>query len=174
MPLKWEDFTDKAPASTGAFSFDAGNGPARRLELWPHRSLAPKGFVWFIGITFTMFLIPLTALLGTSALWGMLPFLMGALALIWYSLHRSTRDGRVHEVLTIWNDRVELTRQNPRDPDQQWDANPHWAEVKIRPEGGPVENYITLRGNNRTVEIGAFLSPEERADLYGSLCRWIG
>ena len=173
MPLKWEDFTEKAPASTGAFSFDAGNGPARRLLLWPHRSLPPKGFVWFIVITFTMFLMPLTALLGTAALWGMLPFLMGALALIWYFLRRNTRDGHLHEVLTIWHDRVELTRHNPRNRHQQWNANPHWVRVKMRAEGGPVENYITLRGNNRTVEIGAFLSPEERQELHWSLCKWI-
>ncbi len=51
-------------------------------------------------------------------------------------------------------------------PDQNWQANPHWVEVKLRPEGGPVENYVTPRGNNRTVEIGAFLSPDERQEMY--------
>lgn len=174
MPLKWENFSDEAPANTGAFSFDAGNGPARQLTIWPHRSLPRRGFVWFIGLTFAMFLLPLFALLGTMALWGLLPFLLGALALTWYFLQRSYKDGELTEILSLWDDRVELTRHNPRSPDQEWHANPHWVEVKLRPEGGPVENYITLRGNGRTVEIGAFLSPEERTELYGELCRWVG
>jgi uncharacterized membrane protein len=41
-------------------------------------------------------------------------------------------------------------------------------------EGGPVENYVTMRGNGRTVEIGAFLSPDERLDLYRELMQLLG
>ena len=96
------------------------------------------------------------------------------LALIWYFLERSYGDGRLREVLSIWDDHVELVRLNPRGPKQEWEANPHWVKVEIRPEGGPVENYVTLRGNQRTVEVGAFLSPEERDDLYHDLLRELG
>jgi len=46
-----------------------------------------------------------------------------------------------------------------------WEANPYWVEVKLRPEGGKVENYLTLRGAGREVEIGAFLAPDERQVL---------
>jgi uncharacterized membrane protein len=35
--------------------------------------------------------------------------------------------------------------------------------------GGPVPNYVTLTGDGREVEIGAFLSEEERIALYGDL-----
>ena len=165
MPFKWDDIAETVPDNPGAVSFSAGDPPIARLTLWPHQSLPPKGFVWFIGITSAMFLFPLTALLGTGALWGMLPFLMGALALVWYFLRRSAADASLQEVLTLWNDHIDLTRHNPRAPDQNWHANPHWVEIKLRPTGGPVENYLTLRGNDRTVEIGAFLSPDERREL---------
>ena len=46
----------------------------------------------------------------------------------------------------------------------RWQANPHWVRVKIQPEGRP-QNYLTLKGGGREIELGAFLSPEERADL---------
>ena len=36
-------------------------------------------------------------------------------------------------------------------------------------QGGPVPWYVTLTGNGRTVEIGAFLSEYERRVLYGEL-----
>ncbi|MEE9426945.1 MAG: DUF2244 domain-containing protein [Paracoccaceae bacterium] len=174
MPVEWDDNTNGAPANTGAFSYSNGDDPALQVTLWPYRSLPPKGFVWFIAITFVMFMFPLLALLGTTALWGLLPFLMGALALVWYFLRRNTADGQLQEILTLWHDHIDLTRHNPRKPDQNWHANPHWVRIKLQPEGGPVENYITLRGNERTVEIGAFLSPKERGELYSTLSRWVG
>ncbi len=174
MPLKWEYQSDQAPVSSGAFSFADNDPPAMCLTIWPHNSLPNIGFVWFIGLTFAMFMVPLLSLLGTSALWGMLPFVLGTLVLVWYFLRRNRADASLHEVLKLWGDRVEITRHNPRKPDQHWHANPHWAEIRLLPEGGPVENYVTLRGNDRTVEIGAFLSPEERLELYGVLWVWVG
>jgi len=169
MPYEWDDMTNEAPVNSGAFLHSAADPPALRLTLWPHRSLPRRGFAWFILLTFAMLLIPLFALLGTLALWGLLPFLMGALGLMWYFLNRSYKDGELREDLSLWEDRVELARHNPRKPTQHWHANPHWVEVKLNKSDGPVENYITLRGNNRTVEIGAFLSPQERCQLYRRL-----
>ncbi|MGB5558202.1 MAG: DUF2244 domain-containing protein [Paracoccaceae bacterium] len=171
MPFEWDDNTNGAPVQAGAFCFAAGSDPAVRVTLWPHRSLPRRGFVAFIGITFAMLMIPLFSLLGTVALWGLLPFLLGALGLMWYFLERSYTDGTLTEVLSLWSDRIELVRTNPRGPEQDWHANPHWVRLALRPEGGPVESYLTLKGNGREVELGAFLSPEERVDLHDMLGR---
>ena len=37
----------------------------------------------------------------------------------------------------------------------------------LHASGGPVPNYITLRGGDREVELGAFLSEDERIALFG-------
>ncbi len=174
MPLKWEKPDEGAPAQTGASSHAPAPAPRKRLTLWPHRSLPERGFALFILITYAMFTLPLMALLGTAALWGMLPFLLGVLGLMWYFLRRNYRDGTLNEVLTLWDDRVELVRTNPRGPVQRWEANPYWVRVAIHPEGGPVPDYVTLRGSDRTVEIGAFLSPDERKALYRDLLHEFG
>ena len=113
--------------------------------------------------------VPLLALLGTLALWGLLPFLVGTVALCWYFIQRNYRDAALMEQLTFGADRVELLRTEPDGSTQHWQANPHWVRVEIQPKGGPVENYVTMTGNNRRVEIGAFLSPEERRTLYNDL-----
>ncbi|WP_245008504.1 DUF2244 domain-containing protein [Paracoccus marcusii] len=43
------------------------------MTLWPHRSLPKRGFVWFIGTTATLLLLPILAVLGTQVLWGCCP-----------------------------------------------------------------------------------------------------
>ncbi len=123
--------------------------------------------------TCILFALPLIALLGTPVLWGILPFFALAIWGMWYALERNTRDGQLSEVLLLTRQTLDLTRHNPRGPDQSWRANPYWVQLRLQPDGGPVENYITLRGaeagTGRIVELGAFLSPGERATLFAEL-----
>lgn len=137
----------------------------KELHLWPYRSLPKRGFVVFIGITATFILLPLLAVLGSVILWGLLPFVVGSVAAIWYFLQRSYKDGEILEELRIWPDRVTLVRYNPRGPKQEWEANPYWVRVALHPKGGPVEQYLTLEGGPRPVELGAFLTPGERVQV---------
>lgn len=154
MPFRWTD-TDE---------------PDRReLHLWPHQSMTPKGFTGFIGVTFLLLLVPLISLLGTFLLWGLLPFLMLAFGGMWFALHRSQRDAQVLEVLTLTGNSARLMRRNPDGEVQEWDCNRYWAQPEIHENGGPVPNYVTLKGAGREVEIGAFLSEDERKALYGEL-----
>ncbi len=125
--------------------------------------------VWFIGGTAALIAVPLLAVLGSPVLWALLPFLAAALAAIWWALERSYRDAEILEELTLTPDRITLLRRGPRGKRQEWEANPHWVEVRIYPKAGPkagpVPDYLTLRGNGREVELGAFLTEEERRQL---------
>jgi uncharacterized membrane protein len=155
MPYNWSD----TPA----------DGSLWHLSLWPYRSLPPQGFVIFIAATCLMLLLPLIAVLGSPVLWGLLPFLAGTVWLIWHFLHRSYASARLREDLTAWPDRLKLTRTNPRGAAQSWQANPYWVRAELHPTTGPVENYITLQGADRQVELGAFLGPGERLALFDEL-----
>ena len=147
------------------WSSPSAAGPAR-LRLWPHRSLPMGGFATVILATAGMISLPLFSVLGTAGLWGLLPFLVAAVWGLWAALRRSYRDGTLVEELVLTERDLRLTRQAPGRTAQEWSANPYWVEVRLHPEGGPVENYLTLRGKGvREVEIGAFLTPEERREL---------
>lgn len=135
------------------------------LHLWPFRSLPRKGFVAFIGVTATLLALPLVAVLGTVILWGLLPFIGLAVGGIWWALSRSYRDGELTEALVLGPERIGLTRRSPDGTEQTWQANPYWVRVHIYPKGGPVPSYLTLKGEGREVELGAFLSEEERQAL---------
>lgn len=156
MPYAW---TDEGPGGT-----------EQHLKLWTHNSLPKAGFAAMVSGTFLLILLPALPVLGTPVLWGLLPFLMGAVWALFAALRYSYRTGETSEDLHLTRDRVHLVRHNPRKPDQEWEANPHWVRPHLYPKG-PVPAYLTLTGNGREVELGAFLTPDERQGLYEDLLR---
>lgn len=139
------------------------------LTLWPHRSLPRRGFAAMVLFAFVMGVIPLFGVLGTVLLWGILPFILVMVAGLWWGLERSYRDGDILEELTLSGDELRLCHKPARGTVQEWACNVYWGTVEMHVTGGPVPHYVTLSGNGRQVEIGRFLSEEERKQLYGEL-----
>ncbi|MEO9863109.1 MAG: DUF2244 domain-containing protein [Yoonia sp.] len=158
MPYEW---TPPPPQTKSDWS----------LSLWPYRSLLRRDFVIFVGATMAMLALPLLAVLGSPVLWGLLPFFAIALWGIWFALNVSYKRGEVVEELSVTGETARLMRQNPDRTQQTWEANRYWVSVHLHPKGGPVPNYITLRGGPREVEIGSFLDAGERLALYDDLKR---
>ena len=146
-------------------------GKTATIELWPYNSLKPKGFVFFLGTTFTLISIPLFNVLGTKVFWGLFPFLFVTLMGIWFALRRSLNDRQILEQLTLYKEEIVLIRQDPSGKQKEWVCSPYWAKLRIYEREGPVTNYITLSGNGREVELGSFLGEEERKDLFDDLNR---
>lgn len=174
MPI--EVLTDRLGASETSGAPFASDTLLLHLRLRAHQSLSPEGFVTFIGLTFVMMLVPLTVLIGTGLWWGVAPFVLGSLGLCWLLLKRSWRDRSLQEDLRLWPARLEIHRQNPRGPDQHFEANPYWLRPVLHsgpksgpssgPRSGPVPDYLTIEGGPRVVELGAFLTPQERRSLH--------
>ena len=140
-----------------------------RLHLWPHRSLTQRGFVWFVGATVALIGVPLVGVLGSPVVWALLPFLLATIWAIWFALRKNGRDRDIVEDLHLTQAMVTLTRHGPRGKRQDWEANPYWLRVTLHKTGGPVPNYLTLKADGREVELGAFLSEDERITLAADL-----
>ena len=145
------------------------NDRTQELHLWPHNSLPQRGMAAFVLSTFTLILIPALALLGSVLLWALLPFLLGAVWAMYYALQRNRRARQILEVLTVDPEKTCLTRTDARGRVQTWECNRYWTQVTKYDDAGPVPHYVTLKGNGREAEIGAFLSEEERVLLYNDL-----
>lgn len=169
MPYQWTE-----PKIPSGDALPKVAPPVAQLHLWPYRSLPRGGFVGFFGATAAMAALPLLMVLGSPVLWGLLPFLLVTFGALWFAIQATYRTGEVREELRLWPDRVLLLRHDPRGPPRRWEANPHWVRAALHETGGPVPNYLTLTGSGRTVEIGAFLSEEERLSLWEELPRAIG
>lgn len=147
------------------------NAAQQQLRLWPHQSLSARGFSGFILATFLMILIPTLAVLGTALLWGLLPFVLMAVAGIYFALQSNHKSRQIEELLTLDPDTARLVHTTPKGEVKEWHCNRYWARVTKYESDGPVPHYVTLRGDGREVEIGTFLSEEERIALFDDLER---
>ncbi len=144
------------------------DAPLFQTSIKPYRSLSNFGFGATIMFTACAFLLPLLAFLGTQALWTLLLFVAPAVAALWYFIRRNDKDGTLSEELRLWSDLIAVHRHNPRKADQYWTANPYWVTVHMK-NTSKIENYLTLKGAGREIELGAFLTSEERKDLHRDL-----
>lgn len=152
MPYRWTETDD-----------------ATELRLWAHRSLPKTGFAKVILTLFALIILPILALLGTALLWGVLPFALLVVGGLYGAFMRSYRDGTVQEILRIGPEMVQVIHKPARGPAKHWDCNRYWIRPEIHPNHRTLPHYITLAGNGRQVELGAFLSLEERKALFEDL-----
>ena len=166
-----DDTAAAGDASPAAVDFGGrSDPPLYQVTLWPHRSLTGRGFLVVMAFTGGMLALPLIPLAGTAVALGLLPFLVATFAALGYAIRRNARDGRLTEELRLWPDLVAVVRREPRGRVLRWQANPHWVRLTLHKDHR-LENYLTLNGAGREIELGAFLSPEERADLAEELER---
>jgi len=144
------------------------DAPILDLRLWPNRSLPRRGATIVIVLLAVGLAAPLAPLLGTSLLWGIVPFELAVLAGVFAAFRRSYADGALTEELRLWPDQISVVRREPRGGVRTWRADPYWVKARLI-EDGKVEQYLTLRGGGREIELGAFLSPEERVALHADL-----
>ncbi|MEP5729266.1 MAG: DUF2244 domain-containing protein [Sulfitobacter sp.] len=147
------------------------NALAQQLRLWPHQSLPARGFAAFVLTTFVLILIPTFAVLGTALLWGLLPFAMLAVGGIYVALRANHKSRQIEEILTLDAEMAHLIHSKPGGEVKEWCCNRYWAVVSKYESDGPIPQYVTLRGQGREVEIGAFLSEDERIALFEDLQR---
>ncbi|MEM7469920.1 MAG: DUF2244 domain-containing protein [Pseudomonadota bacterium] len=164
MPIQHIDLAERASDYPEALSAsDRREAPLWRVLLYPHRSMNATGFVWVIGLLAAGLSVPLFGVFGTAVLWGVLPYLVLTVAAVWFFIMRNYRDGQIIEELSLWEDEIKLVRLDPKGHRQDWQANPYWVQIAEHDE--PVKHYLTLKGGEREVELGAFLSAGERLDL---------
>ena len=142
--------------------------PLYRVRLWPNRALGPRGRRGALTLAGAGFCIPLGAALGTPVFWGLLPFAALPVSLLWLSFRCNNKNLQLTEELTLWPDEIRVERREPRGAVLRWQAVPYWVRLGFYPDG-KVENYLTLKGGGREIELGAFLSPEERVLLHGEI-----
>ena len=139
-----------------------GSAPLLALTLWPNRSMGKQSFYSMMLVLFGAMMIPVIPLIGSKTILLVLPFSLITLSLLFFSVMMNYRAGKLYESITIWPNLIEVKRYEANGTGKNWSANPYWTKVKLYKDSQKVENYLTLSGSGREVELGSFLAPNER------------
>lgn len=163
---------ERSSAPLASDPFSRADTPVWTVTLWPHRSLSSDGFrrlMWFSAVAMSL---PLVALVRTPAALALAPYMAAALAALWIFFKINYRRARLTEELRLWPDAIAVERREPAGKILRWSANPYWVDVDLE-DTRRIPRYLTLRGAGRRIELGAFLTPEERVELAEELRRRI-
>jgi len=147
--------------------------PVWDATLRPNRSLTRAGLRKTMLIAAIGFALPVLPFIYAGAGWISLPLTLTTFALLLLAFRQNNRAGQLCEYVRLWPDLIAVERHELNGDIKRWHCNPYWMRSKIVAEGGPVENYLTLAGSDREIELGAFLSPDERVVLQADIEREI-
>jgi uncharacterized membrane protein len=143
-----------------------------RIELLPNCSLTPRGALFFFGVvalgslTFAMFFV-------AQGYWPVLPWAGLELAVLGWALWASMRRRHWTQTITVTPDQVEVVVRG-REGERRIVFSRHWASVTLRRSRSWHPSRLLLESHGRSLEIGGFLTEDERLALHRRLAELIG
>ena len=135
---------------------------AARLQ--PHRSLTPRGFTVFIlGFCLAQVILALPFLVMGA--WPVAGF-MGLDALALYIAFKiSFRSARAYETLDLTSLELVHAKIGVRGHRREWRFNPGWVRLEQETHEEFGVQRLALASHGERIEIGAFLGPDQKAEL---------
>lgn len=138
--------------------------PLFAATLTPNRSLSRRGLRIVVAATVVFVSIPAMILFSLGA-WPVVGFMGLDVLLIWWALSNSRQDGRKYEQITLWSDQLELKQVSGRGREQLKRFNPFHVKLVIDRDINERTTALHLRTADSDTEIGAFLSPDDKASF---------
>jgi uncharacterized membrane protein len=141
--------------------------PIFEALLYPHRSLGRKGYAILIAGTAAIVSLYGLVFLVMGA-WPIFGFLGGEWLLFWFLFRKHHRGDERAERIRLYPDHLLFERYDRKGGHTKERLQPYWLNV-ILERAAEHDNALFLRSHGRSIEVGAFLSPQERRDLAGEL-----
>lgn len=144
---------------------DGSTGGASRVFfdaiLHPHRSLGRGGVRALMGVVITLNLLIAGGAWAIGA-WPVAPFCGLDVLLLWLAFRVNARAARRYEQVRLTDADLTVRRVDERARERLTRFHPYWLRVRHDDQSahGP---QVTLSSHGRSVGVGSFLSPEERA-----------
>lgn len=151
-------------------TFDQGS--TCRFIIRPNQSLT-----WRQVQIFYLSMVGICAGIGTGfallGFWPVLPFAGAELLVLGAALYLTALRTDRSEVVSV-HPRTIAVERGRRMPEERWELPRAWTQVRLlRPRIGWYPSKLVLRAHGRDVEVGVFLTEEERRHLAQYLTRAI-
>jgi len=143
------------------------------FELRPNCSLTRRtATLFFLGIATVS--LGIAGSFAAAGYWPILPFAGLELAALGMALWLSMRQGRMRELIRVDDDNVTVHKSHG-DQVRRYEFQRPWTRVYLqRSAATNWPSRLSLRSMGRSVEVGSFLTDEERDGLRGRLTEVIG
>lgn len=146
--------------------------PELDLVLTPHTSLSPTGFWVVMGILIALNFVAGTMFLLLGA-WPVLGFMGADIALVYWAFKVSYARGRAQERVRLDAEALTVERRDAAGRSQVFTFRPpQWLQVRL--EGDSDSSRLILTSHGRSLTLGAFLGPDERAAAGEAIAQALG
>ncbi len=105
---------------------------------------------------------------AVAGAWPVLGFFGLDILLIYIAFRVSYRRARRYETVRLTANELAVEKIDPNGRTRRWEFQPYWLRVAI--DDSPRYNgALTLSSHGKSLEIGAFLTPEERREVARAL-----
>ncbi|OEO32806.1 hypothetical protein VW23_009675 [Devosia insulae DS-56] len=138
--------------------------PLFAAKLTPHRSLGRKGFRVVIVLVAVLATIPGIIFFSMGA-WPIVGFLGLDIALIWWAMRSSQRDGKRYEEVTLWPDQLEIKQVDGTGKETLSRFNPYFVKLVVDRDYNERTVGLHLRTRDRDIMLGQFLNQDEKSSF---------
>jgi uncharacterized membrane protein len=100
--------------------------------------------------------------------WPVFGFFGLDVLLVYLAFKLNYRDARRYETVRLTDSLLTVERVAPSGRRERWRFQPYWLQVEID-ERTASRRALMLRSHGRILEIGSFLTPDEKVDLANAL-----
>ena len=144
---------------------DTNEAPFINIRLVPNRSLNSNGTKVVFSVIACGFLLPIIPFIG-SPIGTTLTIFSGLTFYLFLTLlQKNFQQGSTFEEILISKRKIKVVHQEKNKDRLTWECNPYWTKVHLDTNNRQLKNYLTLAGKGKHIELGAFLSPDERLEL---------
>ena len=136
-----------------------------RMRLVPNRALDSYGTKLVFCVIAFGFLLPIIPFIGSPIGITLTIFSGLTFYLFLTLLQKNFQQGSTFEEVLISKNRIKVVHQEKNKEQMTWECNPYWTKVHLDINNPKLKNYLTLAGKGKHIELGAFLSPDERLEL---------
>ena len=144
---------------------NTNEAPFINIRLVPNRSLNSNGTKVVFAVIAFGFLLPIIPFIGSPVGTTLTIFSGLTFYLFLTLLQKNFQQGSTFEEILISKRKIKVVHQKKNKERLTWECNPYWTKVHLDINNPRLKNYLTLAGKGKRIELGAFLSPDERLEL---------